>query len=1033
VASVAVVATATLTAATTSARAASIPYRLPVRLPTSISSPPVDAAAPYTPLVRSLIKQLEPDSPPTLLELMNAAKVFQGLLGYIPAVASCHGVGVVSPPAGTRPAISPLCWADSVGVNLISGPNSGRTTATAEPLAIGSTFDLPLANAWGQVEGIEGRRTMVTGLYGPEADVSLYTNWERGLDTTGEDPLLAGEMAAAQVDGIQGRGIMAQVKHFAAFAGSDRYLLAQYSDQAMHEMLMAPFERSFTQAQAASTMCSYQLYQVRSTHLPGPVGALDTGVSPYAAGLSPKTWPLGERHWACEQPYALDYVLRGMWHWTGFVGSDYPAIHSTAAMAQGAAQEFPSPYFFAATDPLLVGIPVATAADAFGDPTGDTCAVVNLAASCSARGARHVSGIPGPVCNPTDGCGLVDAVFTGAMPLSIFNQALAEILYEQQRFGLLGCNDVPRSATCTNPGGVSGDRSGNAPVPAGPRSGATPSRDLGTEAGDAAVVERMAEEGAVLLKNAGRALPLRPRGSVLVTGAGAEYLIGAPSNEASTGFPERIAINPLEQLKALSGRPAAFQYIGANGVTGQPVPSSVLSTANRSVTGGLQRSSGPGSPGTDPTLDFTKVSGRGQLAAGGYRWTGYLYVPRDDAYTFRFQYSPGTGNSATGPVTFSLDGLPQQLSTPPSTYCGQYYGHSVCVPVTPTNAGYTEGGLANRQVAAGVLHAGYHRLQIGFENSSSEPASFRFAYSRRDGDISDAAAAARGAARAIVFADDNGVKVVDQDAETPPDRQVSALADGDVRLIDAVAAANANTIVVLNTADPVIVEPWADNPHVKAILEMWNSGSEGGTATARLLLGQANPSGHTSISWPRQGTDTWWSGRPERLNGATDENQADCLSAVPPALSCHKTVMSQGIFTGYRFYDAQRLLPEFPFGFGLSYTRFRFSRLAVRGHRISFTVRNVGRVVGAEVGQVYVGPGPAVPGVQQAVRTLAGFARLSLGPGRSRRVTITLDERSFQYWDELQQRWHTDRGSRRIWVGDADARSHLPLTARVRA
>jgi beta-glucosidase len=284
-----------------------------------------------------------------------------------------------------------------------------------------------------------------------------------------------------------------------------------------------------------------------------------------------------------------------------------------------------------------------------------------------------------------------------------------------------------------------------------------------------------------------------------------------------------------------------------------------------------------------------------------------------------------------------------------------------------------------------------------------------------------------------VFVDDNGVKVVDQDSLTPPDRQVAGLPDPDVRLIDAVAAANPNTIVVLNTADPVIVRPWGDNPHVKAILEMWNSGSEGGTATARLLLGLADPSGHSSMTWPASGTDTWWNGHPERLNGAPDEDRADCLSQVPPQASCVKTVNSEGIFTGYRFYDASGIRPEFPFGFGLSYTSFRFSKLRVRGHTASFVVRNTGRVAGSEVAQVYLGPGPAVPGVQQAARSLRAFARVTLRRGQSRRVTIHLDARSFQYWDEVAQRWHTDRGLRRVWVGDADSPARLKLSARMRA
>jgi beta-glucosidase len=1004
-----VLAAAVVVLAVVPARADAPPYQLPVALPETVASPPVDAQAPYTPLVRSLIKQLEPSSRPTLPELQNAAKLFQGFVAGINGDSSCHGVGGVFAPTGTQPGIAPLCWSDAVGINLLGGPNAGRTTATPEPLAIGSTFDPALANVWGQVEGAEGRRTMVTGLYGPEADVSPYTNWERGLDTLGEDPFLAGELTAAQVHGVQGRGLMAQIKHFAGFAGAFRYELAQFDDQTMHEMYLAPFEKSFTDAQASSTMCSYQLYQVTSKHLPASRDALNAGQSPYASGDAPKTWPLGEPHWACEQPYALAYVLREMWGWKGFVGADYPSIHSTAAMTQGAAQEALVPYFFGDNDPVQPGPPVL--ADAFGDPTGDTCALGHLPAQCSDPGARHVSGIPGPACNPDNGCGLVNAVATGALPLSIFNQALAEILYQEERFGLLGCADTPRAATCTNPGGVVGDRSGDAPLPDGPAHGASPARDLGTKTGDGAVAERIAEEGAVLLRNEAGALPVKPTADVLVAGFGAEYLIGAPSNEAATGFPDRIAISPLEQLRTLSGRPGAFTYAPANGVTGAPVP------------GPLQRAAGPGAPRDDASIDFTRAASAGPLAAGSYRWTGTVHVAKADDYTFRFQSSPGAR------VGFSLDGQPRSLATPASPYCGQYYGHNVCVPVSPTNPGYTERGLDNREVAAGTLSAGDHQVTITFDTDA--PGSFRFASSRKDGDVADAAAAARGKALAIVFADDNRVDVVDQDAQTPSDRPVASLPPEDVRLIDAVADANPNTVVVLNTADPVVVQPWADR--VKAILEMWNAGSEGGTATARLLLGQANPSGHSVLTWPKKGTDTWWAGHPERLNGADDGNQADCLSQTAPSTSCKKTVMTQGIFSGYRFYDRAGLEPQYPFGFGLSYTTFAFSKLAVArrggGLDVAFTVRNTGTRAGDEVAQVYLGPGPEAGGAQQASRALGGFRRVTLAPGQSQRVTVHVAERALQYWDEAGQRWQTNGGPRRIWVGDADSAARLRLTA----
>src|SRR4029079_9820276 len=227
---------------------------------------------------------------------------------------------------------------------------------------------------------------------------------------------------------------------------------------------------------------------------------------------------------------------------------------------------------------------------------------------------------------PTFGCTLVDAVVNGSIPLAVFNRSLARILYQEQRFGLLGCDQTPVSSVCTNPGGVGADRTGTAPLPTGSHSGALV---LGTKNGDAAVVEKMSEEGATLLKNSGAALPLSSSGlndgDVLVTGANANHTIADPTNEASTGMIDRDGANPLQQLKEFSGKPGAFTFAPANDPTGYPVPSSALSRSNSRVTGNLART-GPGA-GNDSSLDFTTASGNGQLAPGSYSWTGYVYVP----------------------------------------------------------------------------------------------------------------------------------------------------------------------------------------------------------------------------------------------------------------------------------------------------------------------------------------------------------------------------------------------------------------------
>ena len=141
-------------------------------------------------------------------------------------------------------------------------------------------------------------------------------------------------------------------------------------------------------------------------------------------------------------------------------------------------------------------------------------------------------------------------------------------------------------------------------------------------------------------------------------------------------------------------------------------------------------------------------------------------------------------------------------------------------------------------------------------------------------------------------------------------------------LIEAVTKANPNTVVGLSTGDPVLM-PWLND--VKAVLEMWYPGQEGGTSTAKLLLGQANPAGRLPITWPVSGDQTPFAGHPERING-----------------DGAKVSFSEGIYMGYRWYDQQKITPLFAFGHGLSYTEFAYSDLEIRrvrdGLEVSFIV-----------------------------------------------------------------------------------------------
>ena len=201
--------------------------------------------------------------------------------------------------------------------------------------------------------------------------------------------------------------------------------------------------------------------------------------------------------------------------------------------------------------------------------------------------------------------------------------------------------------------------------------------------------------------------------------------------------------------------------------------------------------------------------------------------------------------------------------------------------------------------------------------------------------------------------------------------------------------------------------PWLDK--VKGVLQMWWPGDQGGPATARILLGQANPAGRLPMTWPErldQMVAQDPKAHPERTNQGVDG----------------KTTYSEGIFVGYRWFDQQNLEPMFPFGFGLSYTSFQYSGMKVvrakdGGLDVSLTVKNAGRVAGDEVAQIYLGAPKNPPGgAQFAVKALAQFERVTLAPGQAKSLTLHVEPRRLQYWSSADGRWQTATGSRTVYA-----------------
>ncbi|MFW2828896.1 beta-glucosidase family protein [Sphingomonas sp. ID0503] len=280
-----------------------------------------------------------------------------------------------------------------------------------------------------------------------------------------------------------------------------------------------------------------------------------------------------------------------------------------------------------------------------------------------------------------------------------------------------------------------------------------------------------------------------------------------------------------------------------------------------------------------------------------------------------------------------------------------------------------------------------------------------------------AAAAAKDADLAIVFAWQWQTEAQDVETMALPDRQDA--------LIEAVAKANRKTLVVLETGGPVLM-PWVAK--VPAILAAWYPGQRGGEAIASILFGDVNPSGRLPITFPVRAEDA---PRPAPV-GLANLKAADARRAADgnvnygqsAGIAPFKVDYPEGANVGYRWYEMKARRPLFPFGYGLTYSSFRYSGLQVQGGdklSVTFDVTNAGRVAGADVPQVYVRAVDA-----QGIKTfrLVGWEKVRLEPGQIRRVTVTVDPRTIARYDIAAKGWALEAGSYDVAVGpDAQTRA----------
>jgi beta-glucosidase len=414
---------------------------------------------------------------------------------------------------------------------------------------------------------------------------------------------------------------------------------------------------------------------------------------------------------------------------------------------------------------------------------------------------------------------------------------------------------------------------------------------------------------------------------------------------------------------------------------------------------------GGGSAYVVPSQTVTPLQGIQAAAGPGTHVTYTQGLPTDSQLTpipssnLNPAYAPtGFGQSYNGTLTITQPGTYVLAITNP---CGCYSPEYLSVdgkqlldnPSTPP---------VNVYSVAVNLTAGSHSLSI---SGGGESSALTWATpSDLSPDIAQAVAAAKSASSAVVV-------VSDDTQSEATDRLSLNLPSAQDELVSAVTAANPHTTVVIDAGAPVVM-PWLSQ--AGAVLDAWYPGQSNGTALADVLFGKTDPSGHLPVTFPANLSDVPAS-TPERFPGVNGQVQ-----------------YSEGVDVGYRWYDAKGITPLFPFGYGLSYTQFRFRDLRVTPAnsnglgdvQVSATITNTGRRAGADVAQLYLGD-PASAG--EPPRQLVDFQRVALAPGQSARLHFAVTPRDTWWWDQNAGGWTQSAGSYALYLGDSSALSDLPL------
>ncbi|MET9318754.1 glycoside hydrolase family 3 C-terminal domain-containing protein [Streptomyces sp. NPDC003038] len=568
--------------------------------------------------------------------------------------------------------------------------------------------------------------------------------------------------------------------------------------------------------------------------------------------------------------------------------------------------------------------------------------------------------MPGP--STVYGPALAAAVRAGEVPESAVDAAVRNVLRLAARVGAL---DGAPAAVAVPPAPIDGQ----------------------------ALARELAARGFVLVRNENGALPLDagPGRTVALIGAAARdaRVLGGGS---ATVFPERV-VSPLDGLTAALAEGALTFTVGAD-------PSDELTPADKGfeLRAVCRDASGA-------------VLGKGGLPSGQVQWIGDdlpagatydtmasievtgTFVPRESG-----EHAFGT----RGLGAFSLamggqkvwDGV-QEMGDESDPFEAFFGAPSERARITLTEGEPVEVSLTYRvpdMTALPLKAVMFSLLHLG---------------PRRDPDelIAEAVAAARSADTAVVV-----VATTERVESEGFDRRDLTLPGRQDDLVRAVAAANPNTVVVVNAGSPVEL-PWREE--VAAVLLTWFPGQEGGAALADVLLGDAEPGGRLPTTWPATFADA-------------------PVTEVVPAEG--RLEYREGLFIGYRAYEKHAITPAFPFGHGLGYTDWAYESLEATADAVRVRVTNTGTRPGREVVQVYLAPVETAAdsarsaAVERPGSWLAAFAGVEAGPGESVEAEIALPARAFEIWDEEAHGWQRVAGAYEVRASRSHGDTRLRAT-----